>query len=623
MNTAQLPERTQRFLDHGAPEGRRQAEAFAAAVQLRDAGFSEGEATRLVEGGAARCGLPPVEARGAVKSAYKHAPREPIGKGHGTSGGNGATKKEIVATYDYIDGAGNLLHQTIRYLPKGFKQRRPDGKGGWIWTLDGITPVLYSLPEILKATGKIWLVEGEKDADALRALGFTATTNPMGAKNWRAEYTETLRGKSVIICGDNDAAGREHVAKVSRALHGVAASVKIVTLVPEAGGVSVKDVSDYIATFPDKADAAERFSVMAESAAFWTPETAPEPGPETARTLDRFALGTEAASRTLAGDRWLSRGGSVLLCGPTGVGKSSFVMQLGIDYALGRPFFGIAPSGKLSVLIVQAENDDPDIAETRDGIFDGLALTEAQRAEACQRIKVVCETTRTGADFVALLSELAETHKPDLIVVDPLFAFLGDSVCEQKAVSTFLRNGVNAVLKRHSAGLVLVHHVNKPRSGKDKPDWQAGDFAYLGAGTAELANWARAVVVIRSVGSHSVFEIVLGKRGRRAGLCDGEGNALYSFHAKHAAKGIHWEPAGEDDLPVDGDSRCAVTVKDVAAEFDGGQVHNYAKLVEILVEKHGVSSRTAKRAVVRAAGDKTITRTSSGLYELCRKVGDR
>jgi hypothetical protein len=56
---------------------------------------------------------------------------------------------QIVATYDYLDEKGRLLHQTVRYSPKNFKQRRPDGSGGWIWSLDGTPRVLYRLPELL------------------------------------------------------------------------------------------------------------------------------------------------------------------------------------------------------------------------------------------------------------------------------------------------------------------------------------------------------------------------------------------------------------------------------------------------------------------------------------------
>ncbi len=38
------------------------------------------------------------------------------------------TERKPVKTYDYVDQAGKLVHQTVRYEPKDFRQRRPDGK---------------------------------------------------------------------------------------------------------------------------------------------------------------------------------------------------------------------------------------------------------------------------------------------------------------------------------------------------------------------------------------------------------------------------------------------------------------------------------------------------------------
>ena len=60
-------------------------------------------------------------------------------------------QRRIVATYDYHDQHGQLLFQVVRYDPKDFRQRRPDGNGGWIWKLDGVDRVLYRLPELLRA----------------------------------------------------------------------------------------------------------------------------------------------------------------------------------------------------------------------------------------------------------------------------------------------------------------------------------------------------------------------------------------------------------------------------------------------------------------------------------------
>jgi hypothetical protein len=284
------------------------------------------------------------------------------------------------------------------------------------------------------------------------------------------------------------------------------------------------------------------------------------------RTLDQFVVDPESNGGCLLGNRWVCRNGGLLFAAPTGIGKTTFVLQASIKWSLGLDHFGIKPSGKLRVLIIQAENDDGDIAEIRAGIFRGLKLDEQKQAKACAAIQVVCESSATGANFVALVARLVAEHKPDLVVIDPLFAYLGDAVNEQKAVSAFLRNGLNPILQEHGCGLILVHHTNKPATGKEKPDWRAGEFAYLGAGTAELANWARAVIAIRSLGSHTIFVVELGKRGRRAGVVNDNGEPLYRFYIKHAERGICWETASNDDFVTQG-KRPAKTADDLYRLF--------------------------------------------------------
>src|SRR5215472_17342102 len=61
------------------------------------------------------------------------------------------TKPKMVKSYDYRDEAGKLLFQVMRYEPKGFKQRRPDGRGGWSWKLEDIRRVPYLLPALMKS----------------------------------------------------------------------------------------------------------------------------------------------------------------------------------------------------------------------------------------------------------------------------------------------------------------------------------------------------------------------------------------------------------------------------------------------------------------------------------------
>lgn len=88
----------------------------------------------------------------------------------------------IVAAYNYQDATGAGLFQVVRYAPKDFRQRRSDGAGDWIWNLRGVEPVLYRLPDLVRAepSATVYVVEGEKDADALRAGLLVATCNPAG-----------------------------------------------------------------------------------------------------------------------------------------------------------------------------------------------------------------------------------------------------------------------------------------------------------------------------------------------------------------------------------------------------------------------------------------------------------
>ena len=163
-----------------------------------------------------------------------------------------AAAGRIVATYDYRAADGALLFQKLRYEPKTFKLRRPDGRGGWTWGLSDIRPVLYRLPELTDPANDwqpVHICEGEKDAERVAGLGLIATCNFDGAATagarpkWRAEYNGYLAGRVVYVLADNDNAGRAHAEAVAAALYGTARTVKIVHLsdLAEHG-----DVSDWL-----------------------------------------------------------------------------------------------------------------------------------------------------------------------------------------------------------------------------------------------------------------------------------------------------------------------------------------------------------------------------------------
>jgi 5S rRNA maturation endonuclease (ribonuclease M5) len=146
----------------------------------------------------------------------------------------------IIATYDYTDENGKLLYQIVRQEPKNFRQRYPDGAGGWIWKKHP-RQVLYRLPEVLEAS-IVFVAEGEKDVETLRQYGFVATTNAGGANaHWLPAFTKALAGREIILIPDRDAPGRRRVLNIARALLGYAA--KITVFEPEVDGV--KDITDW------------------------------------------------------------------------------------------------------------------------------------------------------------------------------------------------------------------------------------------------------------------------------------------------------------------------------------------------------------------------------------------
>ncbi len=236
---------------------------------------------------------------------------------------NANGKPRVVASYDYKDESGRLLYQVLRYEPKDFRQRRPNGRGGWIWNLHKVRRVLYRLPELqdVVLNRPVFVVEGEKDADKLAALGLLATTNAMGAGKWRPEYSESLRGRPVIVLTDNDDTGRDHAQAVAKALFGIAASVAVLEL---AGLPPKGDVSDWLASGGDK----ETLLKLAQDCPQWgEPEQQSEgdacaeaaldadPGferPTIIITVEEHLVNAEAVAALKADDTIYQRGGMLV-----------------------------------------------------------------------------------------------------------------------------------------------------------------------------------------------------------------------------------------------------------------------------------------------------------------------
>jgi AAA domain/CHC2 zinc finger len=202
---------------------------------------------------------------------------------------NGHAAPQPKKTYfDYPGPDGALLYQVEREdLPDGSKkirQRRPDGKGGWVWNLGGVNPVPYRLPELLEALADgrtIVIAEGEAKADLLWSWNVPATCNSGGAGKWRAQHSAYLSGADVVILPDNDEPGRRHAEIVAASLMEAGATVRVLDLpgLPEKG-----DLIDWAAAGGTR----EQLDVLIENTARpWAAEARPngedprDNGPET------------------------------------------------------------------------------------------------------------------------------------------------------------------------------------------------------------------------------------------------------------------------------------------------------------------------------------------------------
>lgn len=260
---------------------------------------------------------------------------------------------KIVAAYDYTDAEGRLLYQVVRMEPKDFRQRRVLPDGSKKWGMDGVSRVLYNLPKIKEAE-YVWVVEGEKDADLLNSTGLIcATTNAGGAGKWEDQYTEQLEGKEVILCGDNDDAGRKHVKLVEEKLRDHVKTLRVIK-VPDG----YKDVSEYAATFPSARKAAGALVGIASDV-----EVVFRGKPIPVRSMDElerdyteFVRRSDAVSLNLG--HWLPTmavcirplvpGEMVCVVADTGVGKTMILQNIAIHSHLPTLLFEIELPGTLT-----------------------------------------------------------------------------------------------------------------------------------------------------------------------------------------------------------------------------------------------------------------------------------
>ena len=278
-----------------------------------------------------------------------------------------------------------------------------------------------------------------------------------------------------------------------------------------------------------------------------------------ARRLFDLRPSVDAPENELLRNRFLSRKGSMLIVGNTGIGKSSLTMQMMIQWALGDGCFGIDPARPLKSLLVQGENDEQRngerIPKPSDGVVGSLLLNDEQRATINRSVVVCHEVERSSEEFVEeVLDRLIVTHQPDLVWIDPVFQYLGGDSNQQEVVSSFLRQQLGRLLKRHQCAVILIHHTNKPgRANNNSTSSNPNLRAYDAAGSAEFGNWPRAILSLQATSNGSNYKLVAAKRGGRLGwrMPDGTTPSFIKLLTHSRQPGvIYWQEAGLNANPA-------------------------------------------------------------------------
>jgi len=381
-------------------------------------------------------------------------------------------ERNIEAIYDYTDESGKLLYQVLRYFGKDFKQRRPDGNGGWNWGLGDTKRVPFHLPRV-KAAEFVAICEGEKDVLTLERLEMAATCNNGGAGNFKPELAEHFTGKAVAIFPDNDDPGREHALKVAALVGPVAKSLKIV----ELPGVPLKgDVTDFVLAGGTKEEIRELY----RKSQVWTPgwefaSVLPnendkyvrsiEDEVEAAGGLQEFwdlsrLSGLETPwkklSRSLGGG--MRRGEVYVLGANQGAGKTSLALQFAIA----------AMRRNEGVLIFSMEMGHRSVFQRMAGIEAQVNLNELRDAQITLRRKGVTAEERLEAQQAGSRMALELARMTGELASFPLLVSTKSSVTPEYIIEETTR-----LKKRKKIHFVIVDHMQlMSTSGSVRGDYE-------------------------------------------------------------------------------------------------------------------------------------------------------
>jgi 5S rRNA maturation endonuclease (ribonuclease M5) len=386
------------------------------------------------------------------------------------------------AQYQYRQKNGDLNATVYRYRnldgTKTFRMRRADGQ----WRAPEIR-TLYNL-ENIHDKPRVVVVEGEKCVDALASVGIDATSHMGGAKAPLSQTDWTpLAGKHVILWPDNDEPGQELMDALEIELDILGCKVERVN-VPER--VSGWDAADALADGED-------VETILRGAA--KPD-------EDALVLSNFADGEIPQMRDWLYEPLLIGGCLTVIPAPPGTGKTTFSLQLAVNFAMGRTFSGCHSWKAGNVLIVNGEEPEHEI---RRRFMAACVEHDFNPSEVANRVhwvsgydlpKGIClahydaksQTVQRGADAKRII-DAARSINAKLIILDPaaeLASIEENSNPQQKEFGRIMRN----IAMETGCAVLAFTHTPKSATGED-----AGD-PYVIRGGGAMVGVARVVATL-------------------------------------------------------------------------------------------------------------------------------